>query len=70
MPIFEFECNECQEPFEELVRSTYKIEEITCPECGGHQVRKKISTFASKMAGGTSFSLNSSASANCGPVGT
>jgi hypothetical protein len=35
---------------------------VICPVCQGRQVRKKISTFASKAAGGGGFSLDSSAS--------
>jgi putative FmdB family regulatory protein len=53
MPIFEFECQECGTPFEELVRSTYAIDEVVCPSCRSDQVRKQISTFASKVAGST-----------------
>lgn len=66
MPIFEFECTECKKLFEELVRSASATEEVICPKCGSRQVRKKISTFASKVSGGgASFSLGSSSSASC-----
>jgi putative FmdB family regulatory protein len=65
MPIFEFECQTCGEAFEELLRSSAIIEQITCPECGGAHVRKKMSTFASKVPGKSSFSFNSSASSAC-----
>ena len=62
MPIFEFVCEQCEKPFEELVRSFNSVEGVICPQCGSAQVKKKISTFASKIAGGSSFSLGSSAS--------
>ncbi len=65
MPIFEFACNECGHPFEELVRNASDTSEVTCPSCGGSQVKKKISTFASKVSGGNPFSLNAGASASC-----
>ncbi len=66
MPIYEFDCKECNQSFEELVFSASRIDEVTCPKCGGNQVKKKMSTFASKVAGGSSsFSLGSSA-ASCG----
>ncbi|MCB9450074.1 MAG: zinc ribbon domain-containing protein [Anaerolineaceae bacterium] len=58
MPLFEFDCIECGEPFEKLVRNSSK--EITCPVCGSVHVKKKISTFASRVAGGSS-SLSSGA---------
>ena len=67
MPIFEFVCTDCEESFEELVFSVSKIDEVVCPSCGGDKVKKKMSTFASKPAAGTSFSLNTaSPSHSCG----
>lgn len=65
MPIYEFDCHDCHKSFEELVFSASRIDDVTCPKCGGKQVKKKMSTFASKIAGGgSSFSLGSSA-ASC-----
>ena len=64
MPIFEFVCEQCEKSFEELVRSSTLIDGVVCPKCGSAQVKKKISTFASKISGGSSFSLGSSA-ASC-----
>lgn len=69
MPIFEFECTECGEPFEELVRSATAVEEVVCPCCGGKHVRKKISTFASKISGSASVPSYSSSSAGCSTGG-
>ena len=66
MPLFEFVCEECGAIFEELVRSASNISGVICPDCQSEQVKKKVSTFASKVAGG-GFSLSSSASAaSCG----
>ncbi len=45
MPIFEYQCQECGEEFEKLIRSPEKIE---CPECGG-DVRKLLSRFGFKI---------------------
>jgi putative FmdB family regulatory protein len=59
MPLFEFECSECGQPFEELVRSANAVNEVICPFCGGERVNKKISTFAAKIAGGGSRSSSS-----------
>lgn len=52
MPIFEFICNECDYPFEELVRSAASTDEVICPSCGSSQVKKQISTFAARVVGG------------------
>lgn len=60
MPIFEFICQECGAPFEELLRSADVISEVCCPECGSKRVKKRISTFAARMTGGRSTSTRSS----------
>lgn len=65
MPLFEFVCADCGQPFEELVRSASAVSEVTCPKCGSPQVNKKISTFASRGSGGFSFSLGASSGASC-----
>jgi len=66
MPIYEFACSECGQSFEELVFSLSKVDEVTCPACHSRQVRKKMSTFASKVSGGdASFSLGASSAPSC-----
>ncbi|MBN2148971.1 MAG: zinc ribbon domain-containing protein [Anaerolineales bacterium] len=65
MPLFEFVCSNCGNPFEELVRSASAIGDVTCPKCHSSEVRKKVSTFASKVSGGSAFSLSSSAASSC-----
>lgn len=69
MPIFEFVCTECGWPFEELVRSASVVSEVVCPACNSQNVTKKISTFASKIAGGSSFSFNSAPASSCSTGG-
>ena len=65
MPIFEFVCADCGKPFEALVFTTGKIGEVTCPTCKSQNITKKISTFASKLSGGSSFSFGGSSSSSC-----
>ena len=68
MPLFEYICEECGESFEKLVRGSTTT--ILCPSCDSENVRKKLSTFASRIAGGTSASTSSaSAGASCAPGG-
>lgn len=64
MPIFEFECESCSQPFEELVFGS-AIDTVTCPECGSPEIHKKISTFASRISGGSVSSVSSSSAASC-----
>jgi putative FmdB family regulatory protein len=66
MPLYEFECDKCGVDFEELVRSSTAVDEVTCPKCGERQVHKKVSTFASRVVGGGSFSFNSAPSCSTG----
>jgi len=68
MPIYEFDCQDCHSGFEKLVRGFSPIgASVTCPECGGTHVQKRMSTFASHTAGGA-FSLNATAP-SCAPGG-
>lgn len=55
MPIFEFLCDDCGHPFEELVFTSSATKKVSCPECGSVSVSKQISTFASKAPGGISL---------------
>ena len=65
MPIFEFVCSDCERPFEELVFGS-STDDVLCPSCGSAQVRKKMSTFASKIGGdGASLSFGASSAASC-----
>jgi len=65
MPIFEFVCSDCSKPFEELVRSSSAVSEVICPACHSQNVKKKISTFASIVSSGGSFSFNSAPASSC-----
>ena len=69
MPIFEFECASCHDQFDELVRNAEAVKDVVCPQCGSRKVKKKLSTFASKVSGGGGASLASSGPA-CAPGGT
>ncbi len=69
MPIYEFDCPTCGQPFEELVRSLEAIKDVVCPTCGSRKVKRKLSTFAAKVSGGGSV-LSSLSAATCAPSGT
>lgn len=47
MPIYEYQCQECGEEFEKLVR--FPSKQTECPHCGGKDVRKVISRFGFAM---------------------
>ena len=66
MPLYEFRCTDCDDEFEELVRSSAAIVEVKCPECGSAHIHRKVSLFASKATGG-GVALSSAGS--CAPTG-
>ena len=43
MPIYDFQCQQCGDRFEALVRGTGKVE---CPACHSDRLEQLISTFA------------------------
>lgn len=55
MPIYEYRCEECRNLFEVLTTSTTSSEEVNCPKCSSHKVKKTISA--------ASFRINSGGSA-------
>jgi putative FmdB family regulatory protein len=55
MPIYEYECIECGEKFEEFCRRSDNKEsddKITCPNCGTEKVERVFSTFGTFPACG------------------
>ena len=65
MPIFEFVCTDCGEPFEELVMSSGRTDDLTCPACHSQNITKKISTFASRLSSGGSYSFSNTSGSSC-----
>jgi len=69
MPIYEFHCGECGKDSEVLVRSS-KWEGTPCPHCGSAKLSKKLSVFASSVAGSGSEPSCSGNPGSCGMCGT
>jgi putative FmdB family regulatory protein len=67
MPLYEFQCADCQDDFEELVRSSVAVAEVKCPQCGSPRVRRKLSVVASRVsAGGPSIAAPAASSCSTG----
>ncbi len=47
MPIYEYECNQCGEPFEKMVRFSEADLKPACPKCESEDTHKKISAVFS-----------------------
>jgi len=71
MPIYEYECADCGNHFEQLVFSNH--ESITCSKCKSSRVKKRMSAFGFKS--GEKFSssagpaCNTCSSGNCSTCG-
>lgn len=57
MPIYEYQCQECNESFEVLVRTAANGDHVSCPSCAGEQVTKKFSAFATAIVNQPSSSV-------------
>jgi len=68
MPLYEFDCQTCDEAFEELVLSPGRLGEVICPTCGSTKVKKKLSTFAANT-GSSASGQRMSVGAACAPGG-
>lgn len=54
MPMYEYGCLACNSHFDRLRRMEQDDAGVTCPHCGGEQVRRRLSTFAAHTRGTTS----------------
>lgn len=50
MPIFEYNCQSCDQHFETIVMSAR--EKISCPKCSSKKVQKQLSVFAAPTSTG------------------
>ncbi len=66
MPIYEYHCEDCQEPFELFVRSVSRPPKAVCPQCGSEHVEKAVSAVS---AVGTNEGGYSASSSSCAPSG-
>ncbi len=66
MPLYEYECKECGEKFEKMVRFSEAGQNPACPACHSPDTHKKISSFASL---GSSLGGGSVSASSCGSSG-
>ena len=55
MPIYEYNCSQCDHEFEKLVFSS--SEKVDCPNCKSKKVSRKMSTFAFSSGGKFEMSI-------------
>lgn len=63
MPIYEYECERCQKVFETLVLSP--SERVTCPHCGGEDLKRVMSVCAISTSDGFRSTAASSGCSGC-----
>ena len=56
MPIYEYQCEDCDERFEKLVRMSTRPEDVECPQCGARHAQRVVSLMAAVGRGGASAS--------------
>jgi len=65
MPIFEYQCQDCNSKYEILHKSISSKEEVYCPDCRSKNNKKLISTFSSMESGSSDYSGPNCATGNC-----
>ncbi len=64
MPIYEYQCNDCNSQFEILTTSSTSTEEVTCDKCKSKNVKKILS--AGIIGRNSGPSLSSHSQSGCG----
>lgn len=62
MPLYEYTCSACDRPFELLVSSPALADSVACRHCGSVEVRRLISSFASRTSGPSTLDSMAAAS--------
>ncbi len=66
MPLYEYICQECEQPFEALV---FGDEQVECPRCHGTRLARQLSLPARPKAESTSLpTACNSSGPPCGPA--
>ena len=64
MPMYEYACKSCGQPFEKLVRSMSATDDVPCPKCDSKRTERTLSVFA--VAGEGAKSPSQPAAGGCG----
>jgi len=66
MPIFEYQCDDCGNKFEKLVRRSAEANAVRCPSCGTDHLTTQYSTFAAHAHSAPSAASCAQPSGGCG----
>jgi putative FmdB family regulatory protein len=70
MPMYEFQCTQCEERFEDLVRNAEEEAEVVCPSCDSDKIFRVLSTFAVHCGGSGKHAVPSSSFPGGGGCGS
>jgi putative FmdB family regulatory protein len=66
MPLYEYVCQECDHPFETLVRTS--TEKVNCPQCKSEKVERTLSVPARPLSVTASPGACKSSGPPCSPM--
>ncbi len=63
MPIFEYQCQNCEKDFEQIILNPKN--KVKCPHCQSSKVNKKLSAFSFKSGGKVGAASSSLGCSSC-----
>jgi putative FmdB family regulatory protein len=69
MPIYEYQCKDCGEKFDKLIRSMGSSEDVECPKCRSAKTARALSVFAVGGEGAKSSAGADDGGPMCGRCG-
>lgn len=65
MPIYEYQCSDCGNHYEQIRRMSEADTNLECPKCRSNRVRRQLSSFATS-SGPSSLPANPCGKPACG----
>ncbi|MBI5677381.1 MAG: zinc ribbon domain-containing protein [Planctomycetes bacterium] len=66
MPIYEFQCDQCNTKFDEYFRSARERKKLFCPSCQSDRIHKIFSVFGMSVGGSVNDNASQGSSGGCG----
>lgn len=66
MPVFEYQCNECNKKFDHYHKSINNIEPVNCPVCNSGDNKKLLSSFSASINNSSGYKGESCSNGSCG----